>query len=110
MKLQTLSQIEALTKFKSQGDLVTSFYMDTDKSRLNRKELQLALKNLLSEAKNRACELAASKDKTGSLLGDLDLIADHGGQALASSNAAGLALFSHSQKKFWHALELPRGP
>jgi len=110
MKLQSRSQIEALAKFKSQGDLVTSFYLDTDKSRLNRKELQLALKNLLGEAKTRACELAASKDKTESLLGDIDLIADHGGQALASSNAAGLAYFSHSQKKFWHALELPHGP
>ncbi len=110
MKLQSRSQIEALAKFKSQGDLVTSFYLETDKSRLNRKELQLALKNLLGEAKTRACELAASKDKTESLLGDIDLIADHGGQALASSNAAGLAFFSHSQKKFWHALELPHGP
>ena len=110
MKLQNRSQIEALAKFKGQGDLVTSFYLDTDKARLNRKELHLALKNLLSEAKTRACELSAAKDRIESLLADLDLIADHGGQALASSNAAGLAYFSHSQKKFWHALELPHGP
>jgi len=110
MKLQSRSQIEALAKFKGQGDLVTSFYLDTDKSRLSRKELQLALKNLLSEAKTRACALNAAKGKIESLLGDLDLIADHGGQALASTNAAGLAFFSHSQKKFWHALELPHGP
>jgi peptide chain release factor subunit 1 len=110
MKLQNRSQIEALAKFKGQGDLVTSFYLDTDKARLNRKELHLALKNLLSEAKTKACELSAAKDRIESLLADLDLIADHGGQALASSNAAGLAYFSHSQKKFWHALELPHGP
>jgi peptide chain release factor subunit 1 len=110
MKLQNRFQIEALAKFKGQGDLVTSFYMDTDKSRLSRKELQLALKNLLSEAKIRACALKASKDRIESLLGDLDLVADHGGQALGSTNAAGLAFFSHSQKKFWHALELPHGP
>jgi peptide chain release factor subunit 1 len=110
MKLQNRSQIEALAKFKGQGDLVTSFYLDTDKARLNRKELHLALKNLLSEARTKACELSAAKDRIESLLADLDLIADHGGQALASSNAAGLAYFSHSQKKFWHALELPHGP
>ena len=110
MKLQNRSQIEALAKFKGQGDLVTSFYLDTDKGRLNKKEIQLALKNLVSEARDRACALAAAKDKTASLLGDLDLIAEHGGQAIASSNAAGLAFFSHSQKKFWHALELPHGP
>lgn len=110
MKFQSRSQIEALARFKGQGDLVTSFYLDTDKGRLNKKEIQLALKNLLSEAKARACGLGAAKDKTESLLKDLELIADHAGQALASSNAAGLAVFSSSQKKFWQALELPHGP
>ena len=110
MKLQDRSQIEALAKFKSQGDIVTSFYLDTGKSRLNRKEIQLAMKNLLNDAKSRACDLAAAKDKTESLLRDLDLIADYGSQTLGSSNAAGLAVFSGSQKKFWQALELPHGP
>ena len=110
MKFQGRSQIEALAKFKGQGDLVTSFYLDTDKGRLNKKEIQLALKNLLSEAKTRACELGAAKDRTDALLRDLDLIADHSSQALGSSNAAGLAVFSASQKKFWEALELPHGP
>ncbi|HPW17316.1 MAG TPA: hypothetical protein PLP83_02920 [Candidatus Aminicenantes bacterium] len=110
MKFQNRSQIEALTKFKGQGDLVTSFYLDTDKSRLSRKEIQLAMKNLLSEAKTRACALKASKDKIDSLLGDIDLIAGHGAQTLGPANAAGLAFFSHSRKQFWHALELPHGP
>jgi peptide subunit release factor 1 (eRF1) len=110
MKFQSRSQIEALTKFKSQGDLVTSFYLDTDKGRQNRKEIQLVLKNLLNEAKARACGLAAGKKRIDSLVRDLDLIAEHGAQALGSSNAAGLALFSHSHKDFWQALELPHGP
>jgi peptide subunit release factor 1 (eRF1) len=110
MKFQSRSQIEALAKYKSQGDLVTSFYLDTDKGRLNRKEIQLALKNLLNDAKTRACGLGAAKDKTDALLQDLDLIAEHGNQTLASSNAAGLAVFSSSQRKFWQALELPHGP
>ena len=110
MKFQDRSQIEALAKFKSQGDLVTSFYLDTDKGRMSRKEIQLALKNLLNEAKTRACELSAAKEKTESLLRDLDLIADYGSQALGTSNAAGLAVFSASQKEFWQPLELPHGP
>ncbi len=110
MKFQDRSQIEALAKFKSQGDLVTSFYLDTDKGRMSRKEIHLALKNLLNEAKTRASELSAAKDKTESLLRDLDLIADYGSQALGTSNAAGLAIFSASQKKFWEPLELPHGP
>jgi peptide subunit release factor 1 (eRF1) len=110
MKFQDRSQIEALAKFKSQGDLVTSFFLDTDKGRMSRKEIQLALKNLLNEAKTRACELSAAKEKTESLLRDLDLIADYGSQALGTLNAAGLAVFSASQKKFWQPLELPHGP
>ena len=110
MKFQDRSQIEALAKFKSQGDLVTSFYMDTDKGRMSRKEIQLALKNLLNEAKTRACDLSLAKDKIESLLGDLDLIAGYGSQTLGTSNAAGLAMFSASQKKFWQPLELPHGP
>jgi peptide subunit release factor 1 (eRF1) len=110
MKFQSRAQIETLAKFKSQGDLVTSFYMDTDKGRLNRKEIQLALKNLLNDAKDRACGLAAGKEKTESLLRDLDQIAEYGSQTLGTSTVPGLAVFSGSQKKFWQAMELPHGP
>ena len=63
MKFQDRTQIEALAKFNGQGDLVTSFFLETDKGRLNRKEIQLALKNLLSGAKVQACGLAAGKEK-----------------------------------------------
>jgi peptide subunit release factor 1 (eRF1) len=110
MKFQDRTQIEALTKFNSQGDFVTSFFLDTDKGRQNKKEIHLALKNLLSGAKAQACGLAAGKEKTESLLRDLDIIADYSSQTLASSNSAGLAAFSCSQRKFWQTLELPHGP
>jgi peptide chain release factor subunit 1 len=110
MKLQSRSQIETLAKYKSQGSLVTSIYLDTDKSRQNRKEIQLVLKTLLNDARTRACELGAAKDRTDALLRDLDLAADYGNQALLTSNAAGLAFFSDSPKKFWQVLELPHGP
>lgn len=110
MKFQSRSQIEALAKHKSQGSLVTSLYMNTDKSRLSRKEIQLALKNLLSDARARAGDLSVAKDKIDALLRDLDLVAEYGSQTLGSSNAAGLAAFADSQKKFWQVLELPHGP
>ena len=110
MKLHARSQIEALAKYKSQGAFVTSLYLDTDKGRMGRKEIHLALKNLLNEAKDQACGLPVAKDKTDSLLRDLDLISEYGSQTLGTSNAAGLAIFSDSQKKFWEALDLPHGP
>ncbi len=110
MKLQSRSQVEALAKFKSQGDLVTSFYLDTDRGRMSKKEIQLTLKNLISESKARACALGVAKGRVDSLVADLDHVAEYGGQSLSGANAAGLALFSHSRKRFWHALELPHGP
>ncbi len=110
MKFLDRSQIETLAKFKGQGDPVTSFYLDTSKSRLNKKESMLALKNLLNEAKTRASALAVGKDKIEALLRDLDHIAEYGSQIIQTSNAPGLAAFSASQKGFWQPLELPHGP
>jgi peptide chain release factor subunit 1 len=110
MKFQSRSQIETLTKFSGQGDLVTSFFLDADKGRLNRKEIQLALKNLLSGAKARIEALDASRERIESLERDLALIGDHGTKMLAAGSGAGLAVFSCSRRDFWEALELPHGP
>ena len=110
MKFQSRSQIEALTKFNGQGDLVTSFFLDTDKGRLNRKEIQLALKNLLSGAKAQVEAMDAAREKIESLERDLALIGDHGAKMLAAGSGDGLAVFSCSRRSFWHALELPHGP
>jgi peptide chain release factor subunit 1 len=110
MKLDSRTQIEALAKYKSRGALVTSIYLDTDKSRLSRKEIQLALKNLLSDARARTCDLKAAKDRLDALLRDLDLVAEFGNASLGPSNAAGLAFFSDSGKGFWQVFELPHGP
>jgi peptide chain release factor subunit 1 len=110
MKFQDRSQIETLAKFKGQGDLVTSFYIDTDKSRQSKKEILLALKNLLNEGKTRASSLSAGKDKIDSLLRDLDRIAEYGAQIVQTANAPGLAAFSDSRQGFWQPLELPHGP
>jgi peptide chain release factor subunit 1 len=110
MKFQSRSQIEALTKFNSQDDFVTSFFLDTDKGRLNRKEIQLALKNLLSGAKAQVEALDASRERIESLERDLALIGDHGAKMLAAGSGDGLAVFSCSRRDFWQALELPHGP
>ena len=110
MKFQSRSQIETLTKFNGQGDLVTSLFLDTDKGRLNRKEIQLALKNLLSGAKAQVEALDASRERIESLERDLALIGDHGAKMLAAGSGDGLAVFSCSRRNFWQALELPHGP
>jgi hypothetical protein len=110
MKFQSRSQIEVLTKFDGQGDLVTSFFLDTDKGRLNRKEIQIALKHLLNGARAQVDALDASRERIQSLECDLALIGDHGAKMLAAGSGDGLAVFSCSRRNFWQALELPHGP
>jgi peptide subunit release factor 1 (eRF1) len=110
MKLSGRSDIEALTRFEGNGDLVASFYLDTDKSRMTRKEIQLSLKNLLAAANTQMEGLDAGKGKKESLCRDLDLISDFCSRTLGALNAPGLAAFSCARRNFWHALELPHGP
>ncbi len=110
MRFQGRPHIETLAKFQSQGDLVTSFYLDNDKGRLTKKQIQLALKNLLSDAKSRLEGLGVSRDKAEALGRDLALIEDFGSRNLISSKAAGLAAFSCSRQGFWLDLDLPHGP
>jgi peptide chain release factor subunit 1 len=110
MKLQGRPDIEALAGFKGRDDLVTSFYLNTDKSRLSKKEIQVTLKNLLTAARLEVEAMDAGRDKKDSLVRDLDLIAAHVSQSLASLNAPGLAMFSCSRRGFWLPLELPHGP
>ena len=74
MKLSTRSDIEALAKFKGRDDLVTSFYLDADKSRQTRNEIQIAMKNMLNGAEDQLKALDAAKEKKDSLERDLDLI------------------------------------
>jgi peptide subunit release factor 1 (eRF1) len=110
MKLSGRSDIEALTRFKGNGDLVASFYLDTDKSRMTRKEIQLSLKNLLAAASTQMEGMDAGKEKKESLGRDLDLISDFCSRSLGTLSAPGLAAFSCARRNFWHALELPHGP
>jgi peptide chain release factor subunit 1 len=110
MRLQGRPDIETLTGFKGRDDLVTSFYLDTDKSRLSKKEIQVTLKNLLTASRLQAEAMDAGREKKESLIRDLELIAAHIARGLDSLNAPGLALFSCSRRGFWLPLELPHGP
>ena len=110
MKLSGRSDVETLAKFKSRGDFVTSFYLDTDKGRQTKKEIQVTLKNILNGAETQINAMDAAKEKKESLVRDLDLISEQGLQVLNGGNAQGLAIFSCSRQNFWLPLELPHGP
>lgn len=109
MKFLNKSQVEILSKFKSGAFLTTSFFLDTDKSRQSKKEIQVAAKNLLAEGRNQLEALNAAKDKKGSLGRDMDAIQEVCARD-ASSNSAGLAVYSCAGAGFLEVLSLPEAP
>jgi peptide subunit release factor 1 (eRF1) len=110
MKFTSRSQIESLGHLQA-GDLwISSLYLDTDKSRLTRKEIGLMLKNLLNEARGKLEPMDLAKANKDSLCQDLEKIGAFAGQSILSSSAPGLAAFSCAGAGLWQDFTLPRAP
>lgn len=110
MKLSNREQIEKLSKFKSDSFLTTSFYLETDKSSMTKKEIALSAKNLLSEGRSRLEQMEMSKGKKESIYQDLEKITLFCSKRLSSQNFSGLAIFSCSSQDFWELFNLPTSP
>ena len=110
MKFNSPDQVRLLAGFKKEGFLTTSFYLDTDKSRLTKKEIAVSFKNLLSDGRTQLAALDVGKAKKDSLVRDLDRIFRFGAHSLSAWTAAGLALFACSGADYWEELSLPRAP
>ena len=110
MKLSSREQIASLSKFKSDRFLTTSFYLNSDKSHLTKKQITLSIKNLLNNYKITVEKANLGKKKTESLSQDLDKISRFCKENLNSHKLAGLAIFSCGKDKFWEVFELPNPP
>jgi len=110
MKFSSQTQIQALARLKSDSLMMTSFYLDTDKSRLSKKEIAVSFKNLLNKGRCQIEAVDASRVRKESLGRDLDKIGRFGAQSLPLHNAPGLAIFSCSGANFWQDMALPRAP
>ncbi len=110
MKLLSRDQIENLAKFKSNSLLTTSFYLDTSKNRLTKKEIQLSLKNLINRNRTFLEQMSVSKQNKESLAQDLESIQKFCVRNLNAYNYAGLAIFSCSRKNFWQEFNLVNSP
>ncbi len=110
MKLLSREQIENLSKFKSESFLTTSLYLDTDKSRMTKKEITLSVKNLLRSGRAQLDLIEMSKEKKESISQDLDKIGLFCSKRLSSYNFAGLAIFSCNRENFWELFSLPSPP
>ncbi len=110
MKLSSRKQIASLAKFRSDRFLTTSFYLNTDKSSLSKKQILLSLKNLLNTNKAVLENMNVSKDKRESLLLDLEKISRFCKENINSHSQKGLAAFSCSKENFWESFDLPSPP
>jgi peptide subunit release factor 1 (eRF1) len=110
MKLSSREQIFSLAKFKSDRFLTTSFYLNTDKSHLTKKEITLSIKNLINGYKANVEGTNLGKRRKESLMKDLEKISRFCKEDLNSHTHAGLAIFSCSQEDFWEVFELPNPP
>jgi peptide subunit release factor 1 (eRF1) len=110
MKLLRREQLEALSKFRSEDFLTVSFFLDSDRSRLTKKEIVLSAKNLLNTGRLRLEELDLSKGKKESLSQDLEKISSFFSRSLGSSPSPGIAVFSCAAKNFWQDFSLPDAP
>ncbi len=110
MKLSSRKQIQSLARFQSPNYWTTSFYLDTDKARLSKKQIQVSCKNLLQQARLKLEALEVGREKKDSLARDLEKIGQFATQAVPGWIAPGLALFSCAGENFWQEFSLPRAP
>jgi len=110
MKLSSREQIASLAKFKSERFLTTSFYLNTDKSHVTKKQIALSIKNLLNAYKINVEKANLGKRRKESLIQDLEKINRFCKEDLNSHTHAGLAIFSCSKEDFWEVFELPNPP
>lgn len=110
MKFFDRKDIAALAKFKNPKFLTASVYFSSDKSALSKKEIDLNLKNLMSDGRTRVDALNETKEKKDSLLQDIEKIRQFLRQNNNGRHSAGQAMFSCSAGNFWQAFNLPHGP
>jgi peptide subunit release factor 1 (eRF1) len=110
MKLRDRSQVENLAKFKVTDNLVTSFFLGTDKARQIKKEIGLSLRHLLETSRERLEALAPAKKQKESLIQDLDRIGAFCNEQIVAARSPGLAVFCCSASGFWQDFSLPEAP
>ncbi len=110
MKLSSRKQIASLAKFRSDRFLTTSFYLNTDKSKLTKKQILLSLKNLLNKNRVFLEKMDVGKNKRESLLLDLEKISRFCKENINSHSRKGLAVFSCNEENFWEPFDLPSPP
>ena len=104
----TRQQVEALLQYQPGQTLVTSCYLNLDRSRTPVQALKIRIKDLLQSAQRQLEGKAATHEQRESLRADFRQIEEFVMQELAANHHKGLAIFASTAQKFWQAYRLPQ--
>lgn len=104
----TQQHVNRLLQFKNGSYLVTSCYLNLDRSKMPLQMLKIRTKDLIQAAKKELMGKTATHDQRESLREDLEKIELFVIEHAPANQHKGLALFSCAGEKFWQAFPLPR--
>jgi peptide subunit release factor 1 (eRF1) len=104
----TQQQIDQLLEFKDGDCLVTSCYLDLNRTELLPQTMKIRAKDLLQLAHRDLESKAGSHAARESLRRDFERIDEFLKLRLVRNQDKGLAIFACSGQKFWHVFGLPR--
>lgn len=104
----TREQINQLTEFRSGEHLVTSCYLNLDRSKVPAQMLKIRTKDLLQAAQHQLAEKAGSHHQRESLQRDFEEIEAFVMPEIVANRHKAVAIFSCAGEKFWQAFGLPR--
>jgi peptide chain release factor subunit 1 len=104
----TQSQVDRLLQFRDGESLVTSCYLDLDRSKMPPAMLKIRLKDLIQAAHHELAAKAGSHVQRESLRADFSRIEEFVMASISAAPPRALAIFSCAAEKFWQVFELPR--
>jgi peptide chain release factor subunit 1 len=104
----TRRQIDALSQFRNGEFLITSCYLNLDRSKMPPQMLKIRMKDLLQAAQHELAGKAGSHAQRESLRADFERIEEFVMREIVSNRHKGLAIFSCTGKEFWQTYGLPR--
>jgi peptide chain release factor subunit 1 len=104
----TRSQVDRLLEFRDGNHLVTSCYLNLDRTKMPPQMLKIRAKDLLQSARHELQAKAGTHEQRESLRRDFERIEDFVMQEIVTNQSRALAIFSCDAEKFWQAYRLPR--
>ena len=104
----TRHQVDELLRFQNGEHLLTSCYLNLDRSKMPPQMLKIRIKDLLQAAHQELALKAGSHGQRESLREDFRRIEEYVMDEIAMNRHRGVAIFACSGHKFWQTYGLPR--